>query len=91
MPTCVHWHVEYPLRLPHAEYMMQDGSVLMDQSIVHLRAMKVLSVQAASFRRRKRPVSRSWWLDDIYIKISGQWKLGGITFEFPGEVRCHIP
>ena len=26
------------------------------------------------FRRRKRPVGRSWRMDETYVKISGQWK-----------------
>ena len=29
---------------------------------------------ALIFRRRKRPVGRSWRLDETYIKVSGQWK-----------------
>jgi transposase-like protein len=25
------------------------------------------------FRRRQRPVGRSWWLDETYVKIKGKW------------------
>ena len=28
----------------------------------------------AVFRRRKRPVGSSWWMDETHIKVSGQWK-----------------
>jgi putative transposase len=34
----------------------------------------VLPVLAAVFRRRKRPMGRSWRMDETYIKVSGQWK-----------------
>jgi len=33
-----------------------------------------LPVLAGVFRRRKRPVGRSWRMDETYIKVSGQWK-----------------
>ena len=29
---------------------------------------------AAVFRRRKRSVGTSWRMDEIYIKVAGQWK-----------------
>ena len=34
----------------------------------------MLLVLAATFRRRKRPVGRSWRMDEPYVKINGQWK-----------------
>ncbi len=34
----------------------------------------MLPVLAAMFRRRKRPVGRSWRMDETYVKIKGQWK-----------------
>ena len=46
----------------------------MDHVTVHRWAIKVLPVLAAVFRRRKRPVGRSWRMDETYIKVSGQWK-----------------
>src|SRR5262249_40550758 len=33
-----------------------------------------LPVLAAVFRRRKRPVGRSWRMDETYVKVCGQWK-----------------
>lgn len=46
----------------------------MDHVTVHRRAIKVLPVLSAVVRRRKRPLARSWRMDETYIKISGQWK-----------------
>ena len=74
MLTCVRWYVAYPLSLRHIEEMMQERGVFVDHVTVHRWALKVLPVLAAVFRGRKRPVGRSWRMDETYIKVAGQWK-----------------
>ncbi len=74
MLTCVRWYVAYPLSLRHIEEMMQERGVFVDHVTVHRWAVKVLPFLAAVFRTRKRPVGRSWRMDETYIKVSGQWK-----------------
>ena len=74
MLTCVRWYVAYPLSLRHIEEMMQERGVFVDHVTIHRWAFKVLPVLAAVFRRRKRPVGRSWRMDKTYIKVAGQWK-----------------
>jgi hypothetical protein len=48
------------------------------------------------FRRRKRPVGRSWRMDETYVKISGQWKYlyravdrDSDTIDFPSRLPGH--
>ena len=72
--TCVRWYAACPLSLRHIEEMMQERGVFVDHSTVHRWAVRMLPVLAAVFRRRKRPVGRSWRMDETYIKVSGQWK-----------------
>ena len=72
MLTRVRWYVAYPVSLRHVEEMMQERSVFVDHSTVHRWAIKVLSVLAAVFRKRKRPVGSSWRMDETYIKVSGK-------------------
>ena len=74
MLTCVRWYVAYPLSLRHIEEMMQERGVFVDHTTVHRWAIKMLPALAAVFRRRKRPVGLSWWMDETYIKVAGQWK-----------------
>jgi len=74
MLTCVRWYVAYPLSLRHIEEMMQERGVFVDHATVHYRAIKMLPVLAAVFRRRKRPVGLSWWMDETYTKVAGQCK-----------------
>ena len=74
MLTCVRWYVAYRLSLRHIEEMMQERGVFVDHVTVHRWVIKVLPVVAAIFRTRKRPVGRSWRVEETCIKVAGQWK-----------------
>ena len=72
--VCVRWYVAYPLSLRHLEEMMAERGITVDHSTIHRWAIKMLPVLAAICRRRKRPVGKSWRMDETYIKVAGQWK-----------------
>ena len=72
MLTCVRWYIAYPLSLRHVEEMLQERGVFADHSTVHRWAIKVISVLAAVFQKRKRPVGGSWRMEETYIKVAGQ-------------------
>jgi transposase-like protein len=74
MLTCVRWYAAYPLSLRNLEEMMAERGVHVDHSTVHNWTLKMLPVLAAVFRRRKRPVGKSWRMDETYIKVNGCWK-----------------
>ncbi len=89
MLACVRWYAAYPLSLRNIEEMMTALGVFVDHSALHRWSMKMLPVLAAAFRWRKRPVGRSWRMDENYVKIGGQWKYlyravdkGGYTIDF---------
>ena len=54
--------------------MMAERGVEVDHSTIHRWAIKMLPVLAAVCRRRKRPVGKSWRMDETYIKVAGEWK-----------------
>jgi putative transposase len=66
--------VAYPLSLRQLQEMTAERGVAVDHSTTHRRAFKMLPVLAAVCRRRKRPVGKSWRMDETYIKVAGQWK-----------------
>ena len=74
MLTCVRWYAAYPLSLRHLEELMQERGVVVDHATVHCWALEILLVLAAVFRRRKRPVGKSWRMDETYIKVAGHWQ-----------------
>src|ERR1700761_323986 len=72
--TCVRWYVAYPLSLRNLEETMAERGIPVDHSTVHRWALKLLPVLDKAFRRQKRPVGRSWHVNETYIKVRGQWK-----------------
>ena len=72
--VCVRWYAAYPLSLRNLEEMMAERGVAVDHATVHRWALKVLPILAKVFRGRKRPIGRSWRMDETYIKIAGQWR-----------------
>jgi transposase-like protein len=71
---CVRWYVAYPLSLRHLEEMMAERGLSIDHSTVHRWAIKLLPLLEKTFRRHKRPVGKSWRMDETYIKVKGNWK-----------------
>jgi putative transposase len=74
MLMCVRWYVAYGLSLRNLEEMMAERGIDVDHSTVHRWAIRLLPILEKAFRRRKRPVGKSWRVDETYIKVKGQWK-----------------
>src|SRR6201988_5346649 len=72
--TCVRRYVEYPLITRHVEELMQERGVSIDHSTVNRWVIKYSPPLEDAFHRRKRPVGRSWRMDETYIKIKGEWR-----------------
>ena len=53
---------------------MAERGVSVDHSTVHRWAIKLLPVLEKAFRRRKRPVGKSWRMDETYIRVKGEWR-----------------
>src|SRR5260370_37918281 len=71
---CVRWYVDYPLSLRHIEEMVAERGICVDHSTVHRWAIKLLPVLEKAFRRSKRPVGKSWRMDETYIRVKGEWR-----------------
>jgi transposase-like protein len=71
---CVRWYVAYSLSLRNLEEMMGERGIEVDHSSVHRWVIKLLPLFEKAFRRNKRPVGRSWRMDETYVKLKGQWR-----------------
>src|SRR5258708_10686574 len=54
--------------------MMAERGIAADHSTVHRWVIKLLLVLEKAFRHHKRPVGKSWKMDEIYIRVKGEWR-----------------
>jgi transposase-like protein len=72
---CLRWYLAYPLSYRNLEEMMRERGVEVDHSNIYRWVQKFTPQLEASFRKgKKRPMGKSWRMDETYIKIKGQWK-----------------
>src|ERR1700682_4949042 len=74
MLLCVRWYVAYSLSLRDLEEMIAERAIGVDHSTVHRWVIKLGPLFEKAFRKHKRPVGRSWRMDETYVKVSGDWK-----------------
>src|ERR1700732_1038334 len=75
------WYVAYGLSLRNLEEMMAERGIDVDHSTVHRWAIKLLPVLEKAFRRRKRPVGKSWeWTRPTFgSRVNGDISIGQST------------
>src|SRR5258705_1190922 len=71
MLLCVRWYVAYSLSLRNLEEMMAERAIGVDHSTVHRWVIKLVPLFEKTFRKHKRPVGKSWRMDETYIKVKG--------------------
>jgi putative transposase len=74
--VCVRWYVAYPLSYRNLEEMMTEQGVQVDHTNIYRWVQKFAPQLEAELRRsgNKRPVGRSWRMDETDIKVNGWWK-----------------
>jgi putative transposase len=70
----VRWYVAYPINYRQLEEMMEERGVEVDHSTLNRWVSKYAPLLEQEFRARKRPVGRSWRMDETYVKVRGVWK-----------------
>ena len=70
----VRWYVAYPLSYRHVEALMEERGVPVDHATIQRWVVKYSSQLEEAFHRRKRPVGRSWRMDETYIRVKGEWR-----------------
>jgi putative transposase len=72
--TCVRWYLAYPLSYRQVEELMEERGVSVDHATINRWVLKYSPHLEAAFYRRKRPVGRSWRMDETYIRVKGAWR-----------------
>ena len=66
MLLCVRWYVAYSLSLRDLEEMMAARAIGVDHSTAHRWVIKLVPLLEKTFRKHKRPVGKSWRMDETY-------------------------
>ncbi len=70
----VRWYVAYSLSLRNLEEMIAERGFEVHHSTVHRWVIKLVPLFEKAFRKHKRPVGKSWRMDETYVKVKGEWK-----------------
>ncbi len=77
-PKCVvlqaiYWYLRYALSYRDIEELMIERGVNIDHSTVQRWVVKYTAILEEAFRKKKKPVGKSWRIDETYIKVKGKW------------------
>ncbi len=70
----VRWYLSYKLSYRDLEEMAAERGVDIDHSTIYRWVIKFTPEIEKEVFKNKRPVAKSWRLDETYIKVKGQWK-----------------
>ena len=70
----VRWYVSYALSYRNIEEMMEERGFEIDHATLNRWVLHYAPLLERKARKYKRPVHRSWRMDETYIKIKGKWR-----------------
>lgn len=70
----VRWYVSYALSYRNIEEMMKERGFEIDHATLNRWVLHFAPLLEQKSRKLKRPVHRSWRMDETYIKIKGKWR-----------------
>ncbi|MEE3322318.1 MAG: IS6 family transposase [Pseudomonadota bacterium] len=70
---CVRWYVAYALSYRNIEEMMAERGFEIDHATLNRWVLHYTPLLAKKAQKYKRPIHRSWRMDETYIKIKGKW------------------
>ena len=68
------WYFRYPDRYRNLEEMMLERGLKVDHSTIGRWVLAYSSQIDKRTRRHLKPTNDSWKVDEIYIKVKGEWK-----------------
>jgi putative transposase len=69
----VRWSVAYPLSYRMLEEIAEERGIEIDHATIQRWVVKFSPILLKNFWPRKRPVGKSWRMDETYIRLKGEW------------------
>jgi transposase, IS6 family len=70
---CLRWYLRYPLSYRDLEEMMTERGLSVDHSTVARWVLHYGSILNQRMRCEMRPSTRSWRVDETYVRVAGRW------------------
>lgn len=70
----VRWYVSYALSYRNIEEMLKERGIMVDHATLNRWVLHFAPLLEQNSRKYKRPVHRSWRMDETYIKVKGKWR-----------------
>ena len=94
----VYFYLRYSISYRDLEEILAERGVTVDHTTLNRWVVKFSPLIALEAQKRKRPTSRSWRMDETYIKVKGNWKFFyravdkfGKTLDFMLSERRNAP
>ena len=71
--TCVRWYLRFKLSYRDIEELMAERGVRVDHATINRWVVKFSPMLLRRARHHRRPVGKSWRMDETYIKVRGEW------------------
>ena len=71
---CVRWYVSYGISYRDLEEMMSERGFEIDHSTLNRWVVNYAAQIEQNSRKYKRPIDRSWRMDETYVRIKGKWR-----------------
>tara|TARA_Y100000588_G_C14056466_1_gene839530 strand:+ start:410 stop:766 length:357 start_codon:yes stop_codon:yes gene_type:complete len=69
----VRYYIAYKLSYREIKEIQRERGVTVDHATINRWVLKFAPILGHKARRRKKPVSGSWRMDETYIKVKGEW------------------
>ena len=78
---CLRWYLRYPLSYRNLQEMMAERGLKLDHSTTARWVLLYAPVLNERIRPELRWPSRSWRVDETYVRVAGTWILQSATLQ----------
>lgn len=82
---CVRWYLRFPLSYAHVAEMMQERGLVVDRSCVWRWVQEYAPELNKRCRPHLKPASKSWRVDETYVRVKGQDRYLYRAVDSPGQ------
>ncbi len=70
----VRWYLSYKLSYRDLEEMARERGLEVDHTTIYRWVIKFTPEIEKAVRKLKRTIGKSWYMDETYVKVKGEWK-----------------